>query len=219
MGSKPNTPVPAGDFSQWLRGAVASIETGDDATSVPCGGCTACCRASMFIHIEPDETATIRSIPRPLLFAAPGRPKGHLLMGYNDQGHCPMLVNDKCSIYEHRPRTCRAYDCRVFAATGIEAETQAEIDSRVQRWVFQYEDEAARHEQEELIAAADFLISNRERFPQGTLPTQPAQMAALAVRIFRTFRQAREQEMERPSDSAVAEAILTTLNSDAETNP
>ena len=24
-----------------------------------------------------------------------------------------------CSIYDHRPRTCRTFDCRVFAAAGV----------------------------------------------------------------------------------------------------
>ena len=31
-----------------------------------------------------------------------------------------MLVDGRCSIYEHRPRTCRTYDCRIFTATGLD---------------------------------------------------------------------------------------------------
>ena len=31
-----------------------------------------------------------------------------------------MLIDNQCSIYEHRPRTCRTYDCRVFAAAGLD---------------------------------------------------------------------------------------------------
>ena len=84
--------VPAGDFSEWLRDAEASLQSGTGATAVPCGVCTACCRSSMFIHINPEETQTIPRIPRALLFDAPGLPKGHLVMGYNDKGHCPILV-------------------------------------------------------------------------------------------------------------------------------
>ena len=30
-------------------------------------------------------------------------------MGYDERGHCPMLVDGDCSIYDHRPRTCRMY--------------------------------------------------------------------------------------------------------------
>ncbi|MFA6001077.1 MAG: hypothetical protein WC828_03075 [Thermoleophilia bacterium] len=36
-------------------------------------------------------------------------------------GCCPMLIDGGCSIYEHRPLTCRIYDSRVFAAAGIVA--------------------------------------------------------------------------------------------------
>ncbi len=64
----------------------------------------------MFVHIKPDETQTLRRIPRALLFPAPGLPKGHRVMGYDDRGYCPMLVDDKCSIYEDRPQACRTYD-------------------------------------------------------------------------------------------------------------
>ena len=28
-------------------------------------------------------------------------------------------TDGRCSIYEHRPRTCRTYDCRIFPATGL----------------------------------------------------------------------------------------------------
>lgn len=64
----------------------------------------------MFIHIKPEEAEAIQRIPRALLFPAPGRPKGHLLMGYDGEGRCPMLAGDECSIYEHRPQTCRDYE-------------------------------------------------------------------------------------------------------------
>jgi Fe-S-cluster containining protein len=87
----------------------------------------------MFIHVKPDEEETLRRIPRALLFPAPGLPKGHVLMGYGDNGQCPMLIDGERSIYEHRPQTCRDYDCRIFAATGVPVDehTQSEISQRV----------------------------------------------------------------------------------------
>src|ERR1700722_153548 len=141
--------VPAGNFFEWLRGAEASLRSGKGGTTVPCGTCTACCRSSMFIHIKPEEARTLRRIPKALLFPAPGLPKGNVLMGYNDKGHCPMLAGNRCSIYEDRPETCRNYDCRVFAATGVAADeqTQAEIAQRARAWVFQYESDESRKEQ------------------------------------------------------------------------
>ena len=85
----------------------------------------------MFIHIAPAEKQTLRHIPRALLVAAPGRPRGYRLMGYDDQGRCPMLVEGDCSIYGDRPQTCRDYDCRVFAATGIEVHPVREGEAGV----------------------------------------------------------------------------------------
>jgi uncharacterized protein len=74
------------------------------------------------------------------LFPAPHAPRGHVLMGYDERGHCPMLVAGACSIYEHRPRTCRTYDCRIFAATGVEVDAddpdKSGIGMRSRRWVF-----------------------------------------------------------------------------------
>ena len=96
----------AGPFAAWLAGMQASLR-GEQDSDVPCGGCTACCRSSQFIHIGPEETDALAHIPAALLFPAPQRPAGHVLMGYDSQGRCPMLTEAGCSIYEHRPRTCR----------------------------------------------------------------------------------------------------------------
>jgi len=111
--------------------------------AVPCDGCTACCTSSQFVHIEPDETETLALIPNELRFPAPGLPRGHVVLGYDENGHCPMLIDGACAIYEHRPRTCRTYDCRVFAATGVEPDpSQPEIAARVREWQFEIDDGA-----------------------------------------------------------------------------
>ena len=156
-------PVAAGDFSHWLHGAEVSLRSGDGGADVPCDACRGCCRSSMFIHIKPEETQTLRRIPRALLFPAPGLPKGHVLMGYGDQGQCPMFVNNECSIYEDRPQACRDYDCRVFAATGVlvDIETQPEIARRVKEWVFTYKGEEGREEARSLRGSGS--LSCREQ--------------------------------------------------------
>ena len=122
-------------FSEWLAEFDATSEA-----QVPCGACTACCTSSQFVHIEPDETETLARVPAGLRFPAPGLPKGHIVLGYDEQGHCPMLVDGACSIYEHRPRTCRTYDCRVFAVTGVEPDGQPVIAARVREWRFEVDD-------------------------------------------------------------------------------
>ncbi len=207
--------VPAGNFSGWLRGTEESLRSGKGASEVPCGVCRGCCRSSMFIHIKPEETQTIARIPRALLFPAPGLPKGNVLMGYSDQGNCPMLVDGECSIYEFRPQTCRDYDCRVFAATSIEVdERQIEIANRVRAWRFDYENDEDRERHRIVRAAAAFLQENRDLFPPGSLPGYPVQLAALAVRIYRLFSRMSEGKQvgaPAPPDSVIAQAILSVL--------
>ena len=109
---------PAGDFSTWLKSTIEGQKSGD-GNDVPCGECVACCTSSYFIHIGPEETNTLSHIPSKLKFPAPGLPKGNIVLGFDEDGKCPMFVDSKCSIYEHRPKTCRTYDCRIYPATGI----------------------------------------------------------------------------------------------------
>src|SRR5690349_2465179 len=111
--------LPAGAFVAWLDTMQRALRGETDA-DVPCAGCTACCRSSQFVHIGPDETDTLAHIPRELLFPAPRQPEGNVVLGYDANGCCPMLTEAGCSIYEHRPRACRMYDCRVFAAAGVD---------------------------------------------------------------------------------------------------
>jgi Fe-S-cluster containining protein len=143
--------VPAGSFSVWL-GEIRGVLRGERDADVPCNGCTACCRSSQFVHIEPDEAETLARIPSELLFPAPLRPAGHVVLGYDEQGRCPMLVDDRCSIYEDRPRTCRTYDCRVFAATGLDpGEGKEAVAERARRWRFDYPTDTDRQDQEAVL--------------------------------------------------------------------
>ncbi len=215
-GNKSTSTLPAGDFSAWLHSAEALLRSGNGGADVPCGACRGCCRSSMFIHIKPEETQTLRRIPRVLLFPAPGQPKGHVLMGYNDKGHCPMLIDNQCSIYENRPQTCRNYDCRIFTATGIsvDQQTQPEITQRVQEWAFNFESEGSREEDRILKEAAAFLEKNRELFSPGSIPSNPVQLAVLAVRIYGLFSDLTAQGRQDASglaDAAIADVILTAL--------
>jgi uncharacterized protein len=133
--------IPAGGFASWLSAMQAALRGEADA-AVPCGACTACCTSSQFVPIGADETDTLAHIPAELLFPAPRLPKGNVLLGYDERGHCPMLADGRCTIYEHRPRTCRAYDCRIFAATGLDIgaddETKDPIAHRVRQWHFTF---------------------------------------------------------------------------------
>jgi Fe-S-cluster containining protein len=184
----PDRGLPAGDFASWLDQIQGSIR-GDHGSDVPCDGCTACCTASQFIYIGPDETDTLAHVPAPLLFPAPRMPRGHVLLGYDERGHCPMLVDERCSIYEHRPMTCRTYDCRVFPAAGLEPEgdDKAQIAERARRWAFSYasDDDQAMHDA--VRAAATYVRAHPDLLPDRSRAATSTQQAVMAVEVHRVF--------------------------------
>jgi len=179
--------LPAGSFVSWLRDTRRALATQPGA-DVPCGECNACCRSSYFIHITPEETQALAHIPKDLLFAAPGRPEGNVIMGFDEEGCCPMLIDDKCSIYEHRPLTCRNYDCRIFPAAGISAgdEDKDLITQQISRWKFDYSDERGRMQHSAVQAAAKFLREHAESFA-GEVPSNATQLAILAIKVHQVF--------------------------------
>jgi Fe-S-cluster containining protein len=181
-------PLAAGDFSSWLVEVEGAVR-GKHGVDVPCGSCTACCTSSQFIHIAPDETDTLAHIPAELLFPAPRLPEGHKVLGFDERGHCPMLIDGKCSIYEHRPRTCRTYDCRVFPATGIEPDEpeQASIAQQARRWQFSFPTEADRTQHQSVRAAASFLAEHPDLLPVTGAPTNATQRAVRAIEVHGIF--------------------------------
>jgi Fe-S-cluster containining protein len=178
---------PAGEFSAWLSTLLAAVRDGT-SSDVPCDGCVACCSSSQFVHVGPDENDAREHIPAELLFAAPGMPEGYELMGYDEQGRCPMLADYGCSIYEYRPKTCRTYDCRVFPATGLEPDEGKErIAERAAEWEFEVGDARARVEHAAVRAAAAYLDRRRADFPPGAVPLAPTQLAVLACEAHEAF--------------------------------
>jgi uncharacterized protein len=179
--------LPAGGFSSWLRQMQGALRGERDA-DVPCGGCSACCTSSQFVHIGPDETDALAHIPAELLVPAPRLAPGHVVLGYDERGHCPMLVAGRCSIYEHRPRTCRTYDCRVFPAAGIGigAGDEGAIARRARRFTFDFPEEADRVEHAAVRAAADFIAAHQDVLPDAA-PVNPTEHAVLAIELHGAF--------------------------------
>ena len=160
---------------------------GDGDADVACGDCCACCATSHFVHVAPDEARTLARIPRELLFPAPGLPEGHLLLGYDERGRCPMLEEDgRCSIYADRPRTCRTYDCRVFTAAGIDADRDA-ITRRARRWRFACPTQGDRAARDAVQGAARFVRERAECFPGDAAPRDPVGVALLALEVYEVF--------------------------------
>ena len=197
--------LPAGDLSAWLSGMLRALD-GTEPAAVPCGGCTACCTSSQFVHIGPDEADALAHIPRQLLFPAPRMPAGHVLMGYDERGHCPMLVDGACSIYAHRPRTCRTYDCRVYSAAGLGAgDGRTMINARIAGWRFEFRDDRDHREFAAVQAAARYLRQHPVRFPNGRVPSRPAEIAVLAVKVHQVF-------LDPPStDREIVSAIIQAV--------
>lgn len=177
--------LPAGEFSAWVAQMHEAMR-GERSADVPCGGCTACCRSSQFVHIEPDEVDTLAHVPPGLAFPAPGLPSGHVVLGYDERGQCPMLADDRCSIYAHRPRTCRTYDCRVFPAAGVAPDDKPLIVERATRWQFHHADEASGARHDEVRAAAAFLREHDEV----AASSSPTRLAVAAVQVHELFRDA-----------------------------
>jgi Fe-S-cluster containining protein len=177
----------AGDFGAWLGEVRVAIRR-EGTSDVPCGTCTACCTSSQFVHIAPDETDTLAHIPAELLFTAPGLPRGYLLLGYDERGHCPMLIDGACSIYEHRPLTCRAYDCRVFPAAGIDADDDKPlIASQTNRWRFAFATDDDRARWGATRAAAAYLRDHRDLIGDVAALPNATRHAVLAIEIHEVF--------------------------------
>lgn len=180
--------LPAGDFSLWLRHARKALH-GENGIEVACGECIGCCSSSYFIHVNPEDVGAYRLIPGEVLFSAPGLPDGHFVMGYDKNGLCPMMKDGKCSIYEHRPKTCRDYDCRMFTAAGLVAggDEKAVINQRIEQWKFSYPTALDGQEHRAVLAAVAFIQNNAEHFPGGRVPDNPNQLAILAIKAYDVF--------------------------------
>ncbi len=113
-----------------------------------------------------------------------------MLLAYDEHGHCPMLVDDRCSIYEHRPRACRTYDCRVLPAAGLDIGTEPgkeRIARRTRRWRFSYPSATDRAERDAVHAAAAFLQTHAAELPANVRPANTTQLAVLAVELHDMF--------------------------------
>lgn len=96
-----------GSVSTVFRKVVNGRATG--TADVPCGSCNACCRSGYDVELTPGEAERLPHVPD--RYGDPVLPK-------HDDGSCALLVDGKYSVYDHRPQSCRTYDCRIYALTG-----------------------------------------------------------------------------------------------------
>lgn len=74
------------------------------AVSVPCGGCTACCKGEAVYLVPGDAVASY------LVEMSPGG-KG-LVLQRKANGECVYLDASGCTIHDRAPTLCKVYDCR-----------------------------------------------------------------------------------------------------------
>ncbi len=164
----------AGDFGSWLGAFTRAVSAGQ-AVDVPCAGCTACCRSGKLIPVEADELDTLALLPADALVPMPGQPAARVL-AHDESGRCRQLTPSGCAVYAHRPRACRAYDCRVFAASGVTPDKPL-IAEQVARWRFGY---AAEHDRARHLAVRSAAVMLG--MPGGlTAPASPTQHALEAI--------------------------------------
>jgi uncharacterized protein len=201
-----STTLNAGRFSTWLRNIRISLLDGH-SMMVPCGDCNVCCRSSQFIHIDPNDTRTIKRIPKELLFPAPLYPKGYMILGYDEHGCCPMFKKDECSIYRNRPAACRSFDCRILAASGVKVveKNYRLVAKQAQRWEFIYSNDHDHMLNSAVQYSAEFLIKHRDSFPAEWVPRNSIQLAFLSIIVYDVFL---ERNIQANRNSDVVKKVL-----------
>ncbi len=180
------TPIAAGDFGQWLAQARAALH-GTGGMDVPCGECVGCCTSHYSILLRPHDAA-LDIVPVKFLSSVKGLAYPHAKMNPLENGHCPMFKEGRCSIYAQRPQTCLDYDCRVFAAAGMQTgDNRPVINQRIRQWRFTYASEADRQAHAAVQSAAAFIIEHGKAFPAGWLPDNPSGIAVLAIKVYGLF--------------------------------
>lgn len=210
--SAPDT-IDAGSFGTWLIEVREALRT-NKGMNVPCGDCVGCCSSGYSILVRPHDAA-LEIIPARLLSSVTGLTYPHAKMNPNENGHCPMLENGKCSIYASRPQTCLDYDCRVFTAAGIEAGPRPIINQRIKAWRFTYVP-ADRKAQNAIQTAAAFIAQHVDLFPSHWNITSPSAIAVLAIKVYELFTA--ENLSELNAEEAVEKIIRAALDFSAPEN-
>jgi hypothetical protein len=202
--------VAAGPFSAWLRQMRRSLLS-DAGMDVPCGDCVGCCVSGYSLQLRPEEHKARARIPAKFVVSALALTRGQLTVGPLPNGLCPMLDDGKCTIYSDRPQTCLDYDCRIFAAAGIDAggEDKFVINKRVREWRFSYPEQSDLQEHEAVRTAAAFIRDRRDIF-NVRVPAGPMGIAVFAIKAYAVFLDA---DIALKSDADVARAIVDAARS------
>ena len=122
-----------------------------------------------------------------------------------------MFIDNKCSIYDYRPQTCRTYDCRIFPATGLPAGSEKPlIAQQAGRWKFAFPTTQDHDHFLAVQAAAKFLREHAESFPPGFVPHNPTQQAVVAIKVYEVFLNS-TNEAENGEHTALNDEIVEAI--------
>lgn len=78
--------------------------------TVPCNGCTLCCRGDAIRILPEDDPSRYQTEPH-------DRMAGHLMLAHKENGDCVYLGARGCTIQEDKPLMCKEMDCRRIATS------------------------------------------------------------------------------------------------------
>lgn len=178
--------VDAGPFGAWLE-TMRAVLRGERDADVPCGSCIGCCISSYPIPLRPGDETAREQVPEQWLLG-PAVPGERWLMGFREDGSCPFMEAGRCSIYADRPRTCRDYDCRIYAASGLLPDGERPvIAGRVSAWEFSFPSEQERRDAAAVRRAAHFIREHQACFPPAMRAGSATAAAVLAVKTYPLF--------------------------------
>jgi uncharacterized protein len=178
--------VDAGPFGEWLA-AMRAVLRGERDADVPCGNCVGCCVSSYPIPLRREDVRARSEVPEQFLLGTQASGE-RWLMGFREDGRCPFMNQHQCDIYADRPQTCRDYDCRIYAASGLVPDgNRTVIEQRVREWEFSFSSNAERATAEALRNAAQFIRTHAALFPNGTRASSATAAAVLAVKAYPLF--------------------------------
>jgi hypothetical protein len=183
-----------------------AVLRGEAEADVPCDGCVGCCVSSYPIPLRPTDAVALARVPDRYLQWPSGSGQS-ARMGFREDGTCPMLSERLCTIYNDRPRTCRDYDCRIYAAAGVLPDgNRPVIQQRVAEWCFTYEDDQASASAAAVHAAADFIRAHAASFPAAMRAHSATAAAVLAIKVYPLFMDGRDSRPVAELVDAVVEA-------------
>ncbi|MEJ0100147.1 MAG: YkgJ family cysteine cluster protein [Pseudomonadota bacterium] len=185
---------------------------GEQIADVPCDGCVGCCVSSYAIPLRPTDKTALAAVPdRYLHLPVDG---GFALMRHRDDGTCPMLEARRCTIYADRPQTCRDYDCRIYAATGLLPDGERPvIRDRVLEWRFAFTTSQDLAQREALSRAVHFIQQHAALFPSNVRAGSAAAAAVLAVKVWPLFadKTATNEKGDEPGSPSPLEQVQRVL--------